>query len=904
MKIAQALPEQAKQKSAPRFHNVWKRIRASWVFQVGFLLLAFVAGAVVYRSGIVRPVTLFIRQVITQGPQSIKLPGPAAELAKDVKDEVRLYVDNGLPTLYIDMKFKDYQKVLAKRDEALKIGILNTTDADLVPAKVHLADGPEMNVKMRLKGDWTDHLQKDKWSFRIDIKDDNSYILSLRQFSIQTPETRGYLSEWAFHQNLLQEGVLTTRYEFVNVLLNGKLLGIYALEEFFAPEMIESQGRRQGVLLRFNEDLFWENLTNFYEVGLAQEGDFMTTNITTADITPFEETKIAKNPDLAAQAETARNLLYAFQTGQRPASEVFDVNVWGRFFALSDLWDACHGAKWHNIRFFYNPITGLLEPVAYDSEPFRWCNPGQTIAGLFIQNKMFSDPLIRAAYAREMVRISQKSYLADYKKRVIDEHNHLRDALLVEYPGEDVVVPWETLQKRQLSISRELHPAQPVKGSFQVSGLLPDSTEKPTLYVDLVNLMILPVEVVGVDVNGQALPIPAEMKPMTLKMIDDPYIHDFKPVRFSFPLQGIDLPTDDPEGIQAQLTVNVVVRLAGVEQDITIPLSGVKMPDAKLVGPLPAQPDMQQFVDQYPFLSNPNGDNMLVISSGTWDINQDLILPAGMDLMVQPGTQLRFAPGTILYATGAVNLSGTADAPVVITAQKDGWGGIVVLNAQNESTWTYAVVEKMAGISRDGWMQTGGINFYQSTINLDHVFIGNNHTEDGINVIHGVFRFHNSEFANTSSDAFDSDFSKGEVVDCYFHDIVGDALDVSGTVATVKGDRMERITDKGVSVGEQSNIRVEKATMDGVRIGVASKDLSKTVVVDSQIKSARFSALAAYIKKPAYGPASIEATNVTIQDTNTPAVCQTGNTIILNGKPVATQDLDVDTLYKQGVLGN
>jgi hypothetical protein len=43
--------------------------------------------------------------------------------------------------------------------------------------------------------------------------------------------------------------------------------------------------------------------------------------------------------------------------GEKTAAEVFDVPLMGRFFALSDLWSACHGVAWQNLRFYYNPVN-------------------------------------------------------------------------------------------------------------------------------------------------------------------------------------------------------------------------------------------------------------------------------------------------------------------------------------------------------------------------------------------------------------------------------------------------------------------------------------------------------------------------------------------------------------------
>ncbi len=882
--------------------RTWSEWWNAWYVQAGLLILAFLLGSVVYRSGIIRPVTLFARNIITQGPLSTAMPPAVQDAAKNVQDEIRMYENNGLPTMYIDIPFKNYQKLQAKRDEAVKLGILNTTDADFVTAQVHLKDGPKMDVKMRLKGDWADHLQPNKWSFRFQMKG-NDQVLGATQFNIQTPAARNFLNEWAFHQNLIKEGVLTPRYQFINVLLNGDLWGIYSIEEHFAPELIESQGRRAGVIIRFNEDPMWANMSSFWANHIYQGSNLSVTDEWSTLIDAFQDTKIAQDPTLSAEAKTAEDMLRAFQTGQRPASEILDVDLWGRFFALHDLWDARHGVAWHNLRFYYNPVTGKLEPVAYDAEPFEGTDTPATIVSDFIQTRIFNDPQIRAAYARELERVTSPEYIDSLMRGLVPEHDRLLAALKAEFPKNDmiakksVVVDWDRLKARAASLRLELQPAVVVRGSYQASNVLRGSTGKPSLTLDLVNMMLLPVEVERVEIDGK--PISVGDKPITLQPVMDPATQAFQPVRITIPLSsssGLD---------KAAPKVEAVVRVAGLQREFRATLSGVPMPENLLVGPTPHQPTVDEVLKQHPFLEkDPTRSSALAVSPGDWDVEGDLILPDNTDLFIPAGTALRFSKGSILYATGALYLLGTQDAPVVLTAQKDTWGGIVVLNTDRDSLWQYALVDKTGGIDRQGWVTTGGITFFQSTIVLEHTLLGNNQTEDAINVIHGVFKFHDCEFANTFADALDSDFSTGEVTNCYFHDVAGDAVDVSGTQATISGSRMERVTDKGVSVGEQSDITVNDVKMDTVGIGVASKDLSKAMVTQTEIRKARFSALAAYIKKPVYGPASIEARGVTVLDTEKAAVVQKGSTILIDGKAVPSVDLDVEQLYKEKILGN
>lgn len=890
--------------AAIRQRRAFRTWMSAWYVQAALLLAAFLLGAVVYRSGIVRPVTEYLRGLAAAGPFMQKLPAPVQEAAKNVQDESRLYLNNGLPTLYIDLKFKYYTKLLEKRDEAIKLGILNTTDADFVPAQVSLAlGGPKMDTEMRLKGDWTDHLEGDKWSFRFKMKGEGQ-VMGMKEFNLQTPAARNFLNEWAFHQDLIKEGVLTTRYRFVNLLLNGKLLGIYAIEEHFAPELIESQGRRQGLIIRFNEDLMWDNMTNFWASSIFQESNLSVTSEQSAPIDAFKENKIVKDPTLSEEAQAAKNLLRAFQDGTLPASKVFDVTLTGRYFAMHDLWDAAHGVAWHNLRFYYNPVTARLEPIAYDGEPFDVHDPMANISDTFIETRIFNDPQIRAAYARELYRITQPGYITDLKKALSPEHNALLSALKIEFPltasydTKSVPVDWSLLARRAKMLQIELQPADVMRGTYQALNVLPGAQGKPALSLDLVNLMMLPLDVQRVEIDGKTAA--AASLPATLAPVMDPQNNRFDPTRIDIPLQG-------DEGFDGKKApkVEVVAKISGLPKEFRLELTGGTLPTDLKIGPAPVQPTVAEAANQHAFLqADPQVRNRMLVTPGVWDVDGDLILPADTDLVVPAGTQLRFSHGSILYISGSLNLLGAEGAPVLLTAQKDTWGGIVVMNTPRDSLWTYASVEKTGGISRSGWVMTGGITFYKSTIVLQHTLLGNNKTEDAINVIHGTFRFSDCEFENTQADALDSDFSTGEITNCYFHDISGDAVDVSGTKATVSGSRLERITDKGVSVGEQSDITVKDTKMDTVGIGVASKDLSKALVTNTEIRKARFSALAAYIKKPVYGPASIDAQKITVVDTGKTSVAQTGSTITIDGKAQPTQDLDVEKLYAEGILGN
>ncbi|MCK4725722.1 MAG: hypothetical protein KAT29_07965, partial [Anaerolineales bacterium] len=151
---------------------------------------------------------------------------------------------------------------------------------------------------------------------------------------------------------------------------------------------------------------------------------------------------------------------------------------------------------------------------------------------------------------------------------------------------------------------------------------------------------------------------------------------------------------------------------------------------------------------------------------------------------------------------------------------------------------------------------------------------------------------------------FDGDFTSGEITSCLFHDIGGDAVDVSSSVINIVSTTFVDIGDKAISAGEESVVNASDLQIESVGIGVASKDLSSVTLDQVQIIGAVHAGLAAYIKKPVYGPATIQATKTDISETDTPTLVQTGSRISLNRYIQLTEDLDINDLYDLGNLGN
>ena len=82
----------------------------------------------------------------------------------------------------------------------------------------------------------------------------------------------------------------------------------------------------------------------------------------------YQETKYLQDPAFSKLMQTAENLVESFRQGNLPTSKVFDVDKMAKLYALLDLAGESHTLGFDNMRFYLNPVTSLLEPIAYDNQ--------------------------------------------------------------------------------------------------------------------------------------------------------------------------------------------------------------------------------------------------------------------------------------------------------------------------------------------------------------------------------------------------------------------------------------------------------------------------------------------------------------------------------------------------------
>ncbi|MGV6861471.1 MAG: CotH kinase family protein [Putridiphycobacter sp.] len=364
--------------------------------------------------------------------------------------------------LKLNISQSDYEFIEERRKIALDRGIQINDGNNYVPCKVEL-DGDVVEGEMRLKGHMTDHLEGDKWSFRVKTKDN---IMGMYRFSLQHPGTRNYVYEWIYHQLLKYEGIIYLHYDFINLQLNDKDLGIYAVEEHFGQHILERNNRTNGAIIRWNPELYWAGRIDEFE-GFYLNENYKNYEASFAE--PYDKGTVLKDSNLLQNYLDGVAALEAFRSGIKTTSQVFDVDKMAKFHAIIDLVGGHHSLDWSDVKFYYNGETQKVEPVGYESFSIRKTEQiaGQQLYEHFNQvefnyhAQLFKDTVFYKAYIQNLERIANEKYFKTFVNSIQQELDYKIGVLAHEWPYRkfDLDAYYENIRliKNNLDLPKPLH---------------------------------------------------------------------------------------------------------------------------------------------------------------------------------------------------------------------------------------------------------------------------------------------------------------------------------------------------------------------------------------------------------------------------------------------------------------
>jgi len=790
-------------------------------------------------------------------------------------------------TLEITVSEKGIRKLTKKRKEALQVGILQTNDNDWVNANLKSNEGKEdIPIEIRLKGDWLDHLKKDKWSFRVKVKDPFAWK-RLKTFSIQSPETRDFLSEWILHQWWKKEDVLTPRYDFLEVKLNGKSLGIYAYEEHFEKQLPEFNKRREGVIVRFSEEGFWADVK--MRLGDLEGNPIAHINNTShhssSEVRPFKENRVINNPVLKQQFETAQNLLKSYLQKDQPPNEIFDIDKMAKYFAICDLSHAQHSIAWHNMRFYFNPVINKLEPIGFDGfptydYPYLLLSEG-ALSQHFKENEepihyFFSDTIFLKKYISYLFEFSKQEYIDFFLDEIEDGLSSRNDFITKEF--QNYILNKELVKKRISGVRSGITPFNnlSLKAYF-------DKKNKDQSTIKLGNIHSLPIQIIGTGFQKDNVDFPLENTLLLPAYVTAPFYKDQskKSKKEAPAISDIIRYSIEYQSLKVKNPANYIFYKVLGNDDIFY---------SKILNwNVPATPKSLPTSPPNTILKSNNlftvSGKKVIFNSGKYVVTEDIIIPKNYTVYFSENTEINFKNGAKFLSHSAIKMQGSKEYPIKIYSSDRSMNGFTILQAETTSELEYVIFENLNTHRKDNWNLTGAVTFYESSVNISDCIYMNNHCEDALNIIRTNFKIDRSIFSHTFSDGLDLDFSDGSISHSQFLYTTNDGLDISGSNVYIVDTKMENCGDKGISVGEESQVVILEATLENCNIGIASKDLSKVTIEKINLENCQ-QGFVAYQKKMEFGGAQINVKDYTSKNVGKLYEIQDGSSLILKGKSI------------------
>ena len=472
-----------------------------------------------------------------------------------------------LPVLALDVSFENYNELLKQREKVLADGILFDDDASFYPASIQTAN-EEVPIRIRLLPGAARHLnQSEKWNFEIETRDDRE-LLGQTRWNLIDPADNNQLGEWVFMKTLQQEQLPAADYDFAQLFLNGENRGIYALQQAFGS-LLPAEGDRPGqVIVAYDTDPLWEAVSYFGGDTAAAAADpvtnFATNDLRFVAIEDSRDPLVNDDEVLRAQMARAQALLLGLQRGELPAAEVFDVDQYGRFLALADLFGAPAALSPFNLRYAYDASSDRLTPIGFS---------GNALAeeARIPLAAAYQDPQIQAAYAAAAAHYSDPAFLADLQAALAPELLALSQEVGLNEGGDAL---WSMLAERQSLLRRSLQPAQPVIAQLGP----PERAQEAIIEVNVANAINLPLEILGFDIDGAtflevdpawltagAEHITGEDGRIVLKPVSGEAPRGLNFVTFELPVTEI-IKQDSELDFLNEMEIQVATRLLGLEE--------------------------------------------------------------------------------------------------------------------------------------------------------------------------------------------------------------------------------------------------------------------------------------------------------------------------------------------------
>lgn len=262
-----------------------------------------------------------------------------------------------------------------------------------------------------------------------------------------------------------------------------------------------------------------------------------------------------------------------------------------------------------------------------------------------------------------------------------------------------------------------------------------------------------------------------------------------------------------------------------------------------------------------------HSDMTLYKSQSPYYATGDVLVKNGARLTIEPGVTLLFSPKANIYVHGAITAEGNANDSIMFKLNPEyndslSWGAMCFINTGDQvSSMSYAELRDASNGPAEYYC-VAAISGFKTILKLDHMRLVDNDANPVACRYSDLHLTNSVMYSRITGDLTNVKYGKGYIADCEYigndkfdtdavdfdgvtngvirriaiHHMLGsnsDAIDIGEQAQNIQIDSVlvYDVTDKGLSVGQRSTVKITNSTIIQTTLGVGVKD-SCTLVVD------------------------------------------------------------------------
>lgn len=656
-------------------------------------------------------------------------------------------------------------------------GVLDKNFNSSIKAQITI-DDRLIKGRLKLNGQTNSHREIFSFSFKskINVFEDNSNY----DYSFRTIKERS-IYDHLVSKLFKEKGLLATQIKYYELKLNGKNLGIYAVQDNINNNFLEDNGYRGGPVIALRNYHFESQYftTNIIEKEKYTDGYLEDVN---------DDTKNLEISDYAI--EKLKKFIYE----NRDINELFDINYWAKYFALCEIY-LCYDLDTQDIRFYFNPITEKFIPILDDphsnlsgqmstfSDSFFYKRGGYLSYfehhHYFILNSFFTNRSFLKEYNLQLSKLINNKTIPDspYINRINTSENIFNPDFYLNR-----INFLNTKLKNEKILFSSLDISEPNSHYLYIDLIDPNPIELIKLTYDNKTIYKFNNEIV--DINMME---PEISKKFVIKnLISDVKIKDYSKIKLHFKKLGINSNFD--RRINSLISNSKVINRANAIDDNFLKFDQI---------------------------------NRKIICPSIIELDGDYTLEKSFELDCSKTREIILKGDTTITLFNSLNLGGNNHVTKLYPNNHS--LNISLYNTEKPSMFKNLEIIGLIKNNLDNF-KTGIFTFYNSDILIENFTSKKSNSEDLINCIRSNIKINNLLIQDSSSDSIDFDFCNVDLYDLKIINPSGDGLDFSYSSGNMKNIFVSGAIDKGISIGENSVIQLEDVLLKENSIGIAIKD--------------------------------------------------------------------------------